>query len=132
MGTTQNQPFQVSFNASLKADFQGSRVTSDGGLIWVRVLDKRLGFNELIKQHLADSRGENTQLPLADLLPQSVLPRRIDNWSLTSLQQRLVKTGGGLIKDARDYWSFLAESHVKRRLFVAVPRRIEALPVPSG
>ena len=39
----QNQPFQLSFNASLKVDFQGSRVTSDGGLILVRELDERLG-----------------------------------------------------------------------------------------
>jgi hypothetical protein len=32
MGEKQNQPFQLSFNASLKVDFQGSRVTFDGGL----------------------------------------------------------------------------------------------------
>jgi hypothetical protein len=32
-----------------------------------------------------------------------VLPRRIDNWSLTSLQQRLVETGGRLVKHARYY-----------------------------
>ena len=36
----------------------------------MRELDERLGFGELIKQHLADSRGKNTQLPLADLLRQ--------------------------------------------------------------
>jgi len=29
MGEKQNQPFQLSFNASLRFDFQGSRVTSD-------------------------------------------------------------------------------------------------------
>ena len=75
MGERQNQPFQLSFNASLKVDFQGSRVTSDGGLILVRELDERLGFSELIKQHLTDSRGKNTQLPLADLLRQSVYSR---------------------------------------------------------
>ncbi len=44
MGETQKQPFQLSFNSSLKVDFQGSRVTSDGGLILVRELDERLGF----------------------------------------------------------------------------------------
>jgi hypothetical protein len=43
VGERQNQPFQLSFNASLKVDFQGSRVTSDGGLILVRELDERLG-----------------------------------------------------------------------------------------
>jgi hypothetical protein len=75
VGEKQNQPFQLSFNASLKVDFQGSRVTSDGGLILVRELDERLGLSELIEQHLTDSRGKNTQLPLADLLRQSVYSR---------------------------------------------------------
>jgi len=73
MGERQNEPFQLSFNASLKVDFQGSRVTSDGGLILVRELDERLGFGELIEQQLSDSRrGKNTQFPLADLLRQSI------------------------------------------------------------
>jgi DDE family transposase len=76
MGEKQNQPFQLSFNASLKIDFQGSRVTSDGGLILVRELDERFGFGNLIAQHLSDSRrGKNTQLPLADLLRQFVYSR---------------------------------------------------------
>jgi len=76
MGEKQNEPFQLSFNASLKVDFQGSRVTSDGGLIVVRELDERLGFGELIAEHLSDSRcGKNTQFPLADLFRQSVYSR---------------------------------------------------------
>jgi hypothetical protein len=40
----------------LKVDFQGSRVTSDGGLILVRELDERLGLEKLIEEHLRDSR----------------------------------------------------------------------------
>jgi hypothetical protein len=48
MGEIQNRPFQLSFNASLKVEFQGSRVTSDGGLILVRELDERLGFGEMV------------------------------------------------------------------------------------
>jgi hypothetical protein len=75
VGETQNQPFQLSFNPCLKIDFQGSRVTSDGGLVLVRELDERLGLSELIGQHLSDSRGKNTQLPLADLLRQSIYSR---------------------------------------------------------
>jgi hypothetical protein len=31
---------------------------------------------------------------------------------LTSLQQRLVKTGGRLVKHARHYWLLLAEGHL--------------------
>jgi len=61
-----------------------------------------------------------------------VLPKRIDAWSLTSLQQRLVKTGGRLIKHARYYWLLLAEGHLHRRLFGQMLRRIWALPVPNG
>ncbi len=60
MGEKQSQPFQLSFNTSLKIDFQGSRVTSDGGLILVRELDERLGFGELIAQHLTDSNSSST------------------------------------------------------------------------
>ncbi len=41
----------------------------------MRELDERLGLSELIEQHLTDSRGKNTQLPLADLLRQSVYSR---------------------------------------------------------
>jgi hypothetical protein len=32
---------------------------------------------------------------LGNLWRRLVLPKRIDNWSLTSLQQRLVKTAAG-------------------------------------
>ena len=59
-------------------------------------------------------------------------PRRIDKWSLTCLQQRLLKTGGRLLKHARYYWLLLAESHLKRRLFESRVRRIELLPWPAG
>ena len=64
MGDKQNQPFQLCFNASLKVDFQGSRVTSDGGLILVRELDERLGLGELIAQPAAagPTHGEGRTL----------------------------------------------------------------------
>jgi hypothetical protein len=57
VGETQNRPFQLSFNSWLKVDFQGARVTSDGGLLLVRELDERLGFGQLIERHLTDGRG---------------------------------------------------------------------------
>ena len=69
---------------------------------------------------------------LGNLWRRLVLPARIATWSLTSLQQRLVKTGGRLVKHARYYWLLLAESHLTRRLFGAMLQRIWALPVPAG
>jgi len=69
---------------------------------------------------------------LGNLWRRLVLPKRIDHWSLTSLQQRLVKTGGRLIKHARYYWLLLAESHLTRPLFGGMLRRITALPSPAG
>jgi len=46
---------------------------------------------------------------LGNLCRRLVRPVKIDNWSLTSLQKRLVKTGGRLVKHARYYWLLLAE-----------------------
>ncbi len=281
MGEKQTKPFQLSFNGLLKVDFQGSHVTSDGGLILVRELDERLGLGALIEEHLTDSRqGTNKQFTLADLLRQSVysrlagyedlndaervsidptvrligsqkiwdrgaaltstlhgfetemlaseenllrlmalnrelvgqaeacdgservvldivsnmtlpsrsvvrfynkrgtaeqwikegkhathwtrlschrfranevrlqlsvlvynlgnlwrrlgLPGRIKSWSLTSLQHRLMKTGGRLIKHARYYWLLLAEGYLNRKLLGDMLGRIWALPVPGG
>jgi hypothetical protein len=62
VGETQNQTFQLAANASLRVDFQGSRVTSDGGLTLIRELDERLGPGELIEQYPKDSRWKNARL----------------------------------------------------------------------
>ena len=75
MGEGQKQGFQLSFNRFLRVDFQGSRVTSNGGLLLVRELDERLGFGELIERHLTDSRASNARFSFADLLRQSVYSR---------------------------------------------------------
>jgi len=69
---------------------------------------------------------------LANLWRRLALPKRIETWSLTSLQQRLVKTGGRLVKHARYYWLLLAESHLTRRLFGSMVGRIAALPLLTG
>ena len=76
MGEKEKQAFQPTFNGFLKVDFQGSRVTSDGGLILVRELDERLGLGRLIDEHFSDSRqGSNKRFTFADLLRQSVYSR---------------------------------------------------------
>jgi hypothetical protein len=53
-------------------------------------------------------------------------------WSLTSMQQRLVKTVRQLIQNARYYWLLLAEKHLTRPLFGGMLRRIATLPAPAA
>jgi hypothetical protein len=69
---------------------------------------------------------------LGNLWRRLGLPKRIDSWSLTSVQQRLVKTGERLVTHAQYYWLLLAESHLTRSLFGAMLQRIWARPVPTG
>jgi len=69
---------------------------------------------------------------LGNLWRRLVLPNGIEDWSLTSLQQRLVKTGGRLVKHARYYWLMLAEGHLTRTRFAAMMRRIALLPLPAN
>jgi hypothetical protein len=49
-GEKLNRSFQLSFNASLKFDFLGSRIISDDGLIYVRELQERFVLREPIKK----------------------------------------------------------------------------------
>jgi hypothetical protein len=56
---------------------------------------------------------------------------QFDTWSLTSLRQRLVKTGRRLIQHARYYWWLLSEAHLTR-LFAGMLRKIVALPSSAG
>ena len=92
MGELQHEAFQFAFNGFLKVAFQGSRVTSDAGLLLVRELDERLGLEARISEYLNDSRqGLNTQFSLADLLRQSVYSRLR---GLRRPQRRSARVGG--------------------------------------
>src|SRR5262252_1217289 len=64
---------------------------------------------------------------LGNLLRRLVLPVTIQDWSLTSLQQRLIKTGGRLIRHARYFTLQLAENYLTRTLFRQILGRIERL-----
>ena len=97
MGENEKQEFQLTFNGFLKIDFQGSRVTSDGGLILVRELDERLGLGRLIDEHLSDSRqGSNKRFTFADLLCQSVYSRLAGYEDLNDAERASARRGTGI------------------------------------
>ena len=64
---------------------------------------------------------------LGNLLRRLVLPLAIQSWSLTSLQQRLFKSGGRLIRHDRYFILQLAETHLTRTLFRQIVARIGRL-----
>jgi uncharacterized membrane protein YidH (DUF202 family) len=51
---------------------------------------------------------------------------------ISLLLATIEQTGGRLIKYAGYYWLVLAESHLTRRLFAGMLRKIAALPSPVG
>ncbi len=61
MGEKQNQPFQLSFNASLKIDFQGSRVTSGSDGI-ARTVQQESRFRRPRKQRCLRKPIENATI----------------------------------------------------------------------
>jgi hypothetical protein len=62
---------------------------------------------------------------IGNLLRRLVLPRAIQSWSLTSLQQRLLKTGGRLIRHAGHFVLQLDESHLTGSLCRPIVQGIE-------
>jgi len=69
---------------------------------------------------------------LGNLRRRLALPNRIRNCSLPSLPQRLIKTGGWLVKPARYDWLLFAEGQLTRGRFGSRLRKIAALRQPDG
>ena len=67
---------------------------------------------------------------LGNFLRRLCLPKSINNWSLLSLQVKLIKMGGRIVRHARRIIFQLAEVAVPRDLFAAILERISRLLVP--
>ncbi|MDA1349251.1 MAG: transposase, partial [Chloroflexi bacterium] len=69
---------------------------------------------------------------LGNFFRRLALPEAIKRWSLTSIQTRLIKTGGRLVRHARRLVFQLAEVMVSRDMFAEMLERIGRLrPVPG-
>jgi hypothetical protein len=69
---------------------------------------------------------------LANLRRELALPKKLENWALTNFSNGRCKTGGRMVKHARDYWLLLAESHLMKRLFGSMLQRIAGLSLLAG
>lgn len=71
--------------------------------VQVRELDDRLGFSDLIAQHITDPRGKNAQFPLTDLVRQSIY-RRLTGYEDINDAQRLSQDPTFLLIGSAQIW----------------------------
>ncbi|MFH1227141.1 MAG: IS1380 family transposase [Planctomycetota bacterium] len=69
---------------------------------------------------------------LGNFLRTLVLPEGIKHWSLRSIQLKLIKIGGRLIKHARYYCLLLAETVINGKIFSSLLANIKCLCPASG
>ena len=69
---------------------------------------------------------------LGNFMRRLVLPESMKHWSLTSLQTRLIKTGGRLVRHARRLVFQLAEVLVTREMLTGILERISRLRLAPG
>ncbi len=64
---------------------------------------------------------------LANFLRRMALPRRVKHWSLTTLREKLIKTGARIVRHARYVTFQMAEVAVPKALFEQILARIARL-----
>ena len=70
---------------------------------------------------------------LANFLRTLALPAEVEHWSMTTLRDRLVKTGARIVRHGRSVTFQMAEVMVPRGLFEKVLSAIPALrPLPAA
>ena len=75
-GEAESGPLRLQFDRSVKLAFEGSSISSDGGLLLHRELDDAVGLVDMAAAVIADPRtGRNGRHRLAGFLRQSVFSR---------------------------------------------------------
>ncbi len=76
MGEARKDALRVDFDRSVKLEFHGSTISSDGGLLAYRELDEAFALTAMADDVLTDLRtGSNVQHSLTALLRQSIYSR---------------------------------------------------------
>ena len=69
---------------------------------------------------------------LGNSMRRLALPESVKRWSLTSIQTRMIKTGGRLVRHARKLVFQLAEVLVTREILTGILERISLLRLAPG
>jgi hypothetical protein len=64
--------FETLTPLALEAAFDGGRITSDGGLVWLSKMDSELGLCEAISECVPEWRNRRGRHPLVSLIRQRV------------------------------------------------------------
>ena len=91
---------------------------------WTRLSCKRVRGNEVRLQLHALAYN------LGSFLQRTDLPEDVADWSLTSIQSRLIKTGARVVRHARKITFQLAEVAVSGHVFGQILAAIRALKPP--
>ena len=65
--------FETRTALALEAAFDGGRITSDGGLLWLAEMDEELGLCQAVSEHVPEWRKRKATHSLASLVRQRVL-----------------------------------------------------------
>ncbi|MFC1956669.1 transposase [Chloroflexota bacterium] len=69
---------------------------------------------------------------MGNFLRRLGLPEAIKDWSLRSIQVKLIKMGGRIVRHARQIVFQLAEVAVPRELFAAILEQVRRLSLAPG
>jgi len=123
----------VEFDARVRLEFVGSKITSDAGLVAHRELDHKLGLTAAAGQFLTEQRtGRNIQPELVPLRRQSLYSRLV-GYPDTNDADRLARDPAlRVVVSRRASGRQMAEVAVTRDLFAEILTRIRQLsPVPT-
>ena len=99
---------------------------SKNALKWTRMSCHDFVDNQVLLQLFALAYN------LGNVLRRLALPRAVKHWTLTSLQEKLVKIGAKVVAHARYAIVQMAEVAIPRKLFAAILERIQRLRRPEA
>jgi len=97
-GEAESGPLRMQFDRSVKIEFRGTAISSDGGLLLHRELDDAVGLTDMASDLIADPRtGSNGRHRLAGLFRQSVFSR-LAGYAYASWQKGGVENAIGRLR----------------------------------